>query len=1750
MSLSLDTNSPLPYGDWLQYHDAINPKNAQSDYLLYLNNWYKNKNSKSQNNSLSIKEQYVQLAKDLSYLFASDESVDPFLKNIDFTNDEDIIYAIPFFAKKLKQIAIVLKNKRQSVKKSKLKYNLIGSNDGLEKLLYDYVLKGFTNTENSITQVPASPLLNYFPDLSAVKNNFFIEIEELHDTNSYFDSDPTVSIENYLNHNEIDDLTPLDGLTDDEITHIISTRFLPRVAETPLSNIFKAYVTSLPSLSTVSLSSNAYNLTYNEINASKKYLGEPVYGLTAVRLKETNKPDVAFSLNLQQGNNWFYWPSGNFVLNDSIYNNTFSPITLNNSNLINSNATAGSDYTTSDLIFTDKNGIVEGAWLRGPYYVTTVENAKITINGSDTKNFIYPFAGIEIDSKSLNFSNYSIDDTNNYIIDNFPSTVKAQILKDYYTSKLPLITANPIYLNQTELINLGSHASEFSTEADNVIKLKKSFYFSPTYSENIDGPIDQAYLYKFQKTDIPINVGINQIHWPIYKYTSTDNSPITIKNDFCSDISLSDINPLYTMAGAIAGTTFSNSDVIYKYTMRDGDPIEAAWLGSGSVSNLDINHNSIPVYSTPATKCAQPIEGPVQNTLSFVANGSDKISFVWMDADTPADNVFKYINHLPTCPYGKSMPHNFYQDQDYQNPSPINSINSWSSCICKSVNYSPIGHSGNLVTDYNGMADYLFADPDGVGVDFTLNGWSDTRGFDVNNSPQFSFYHITGGDNQVGYGSGTWKTGTGDRMILKTGRRYTYYRTSLRNSTVGNAPYFVTNYKYKNITGLYTSTDSFNLVIALDASKSQTNSIQNTKKIASSVIRKILSSNKNVKISVIIFGSNASRLSYLTNDYSTLSLLVDNLDAYPSNDNSQTNIFSALQLANKILTTTVSTGGYTSSISSLCSNLNYTLVQGTVNALSLLNKPNGLPSKILIFSDGVETIANGLGSAEATLLKNSNIEIYGVNSGELSYSNNLIETISSDLNHYFDLQNYLISGDGDINSFIEYIISKLGNTKPIIPKWYKAIRDNLGNWVTTDQDSDLVLRSGDYISYVHRESIYYSSPINSNTNFILNNISFTINIKLDGWDYSSATFDLNNIGENYGGKPFWAKVYTSPDSNNNWYKGTNAFGGQVRFFNDYTPIHQPEISSLILQSGDNIKYTRNIDKKLIWQQPLTLNTLISTYQWNKLSFKEDFSNLADFISINKYDGIVSDTGIISDITLEGYSAFKPAYYNYYARNSFNYTENLYYLNRCLNSFVTYNTGAIVVPNEPYANLDNVHYPTVATVSFPSQAVSNRQVGEYLLPEKLGTPYFRGKGYTIALDDNSLSYIDSISAERIYLDLEKYGPRNRGLTKKDQISPTKITNISNSWFVEPYSSGTKSGMIVDTLENQKLTPYQSSYEIYGKNYYGLARQDDIFEFWTPTIGGVWNDESQYPLDFKKQLPALEYTERKKALLANKGNMPNWRTDIYGTDYGIYKQFSPSDIWGLKMWFSADYGTLTSLSNDPFVPDTLADTINNQNVIKWIDKSGKFNNLIVSVGQPKLIKDPKLNNKLSILFDGSSNFYNDLNINTSNATLFIVGNYNNNSQSQVLAAFGNVSASNVNSINNGVLVFSKNSTFDFMFGSSLGVTLPDSSNVNQVTLSSTNISNNISKYYLFESVFSQPNIKTYITGNLYADTYNTFPNYSFDTALYSIGSFWVGSYVKNSILSNCSIAEIIYYEKALTDDERKQVENYLITKYGLS
>ena len=69
MSAPLNTISPLTYPTWLKYQKNLKPDTSTELYSEYLHEWYRNNTLLTSTNGNAIRENYIQLLKDLNFLF-------------------------------------------------------------------------------------------------------------------------------------------------------------------------------------------------------------------------------------------------------------------------------------------------------------------------------------------------------------------------------------------------------------------------------------------------------------------------------------------------------------------------------------------------------------------------------------------------------------------------------------------------------------------------------------------------------------------------------------------------------------------------------------------------------------------------------------------------------------------------------------------------------------------------------------------------------------------------------------------------------------------------------------------------------------------------------------------------------------------------------------------------------------------------------------------------------------------------------------------------------------------------------------------------------------------------------------------------------------------------------------------------------------------------------------------------------------------------------------------------------------------------------------------------------------------------------------------------------------------------------------------------------------------------------------------------------------------------------------------------
>jgi hypothetical protein len=301
------------------------------------------------------------------------------------------------------------------------------------------------------------------------------------------------------------------------------------------------------------------------------------------------------------------------------------------------------------------------------------------------------------------------------------------------------------------------------------------------------------------------------------------------------------------------------------------------------------------------------------------------------------------------------------------------------------------------------------------------------------------------------------------------------------------------------------------------------------------------------------------------------------------------------------------------------------------------------------------------------------------------------------------------------------------------------------------------------------------------------------------------------------------------------------------------------------------------------------------------------------------------------------------------------------------------------------------------------------------------------------------------------------------------------------------------------------------------------------------------------------------------------MQEWRTDIFGNNYGLFKQVLPSSIKNLGLWYSADYGTLSAV-----VPDK-ATNPNGGKVIRWLDRSGNNNHLNAYNTAPELnssfikplnapvIKQNYINGKPAVYFDGTSNLHlNSFLRNKKEVTIYVVGKYHEANTSFARHNYQPMLSYSLSSAlikdtqyfeNETFALYQHNGNNAFGFGNPVA----DSTNPNKfgnpiIFNSSKNLISEIqitnSEFNIFEFVFTPSFASSFINDQYYMNTKDlgkTLGKNLNMSAINDSDGMWVASYGGGQYPTKCAIAEIIVFDRALTNRERIDVNNYLSDKY---
>lgn len=192
---TLDNFQPFSFFEYLKYSRQVaTPEQFTNGYSEYLQLWYATTNTEQVKQIDEIKMRYVDVLKDIALNFTTvDEK--RFLSNLDYDNPSDLAIAIPFYARKLKEICLFYTKKRESLKNRAQEVRIKGTSLSIEKSIFqniiDYVYSA--NEEGSIGI-----------DIKQLANSLQIDIVDYFDVYSnYFDLDPTANVDDLGITNEL-----------------------------------------------------------------------------------------------------------------------------------------------------------------------------------------------------------------------------------------------------------------------------------------------------------------------------------------------------------------------------------------------------------------------------------------------------------------------------------------------------------------------------------------------------------------------------------------------------------------------------------------------------------------------------------------------------------------------------------------------------------------------------------------------------------------------------------------------------------------------------------------------------------------------------------------------------------------------------------------------------------------------------------------------------------------------------------------------------------------------------------------------------------------------------------------------------------------------------------------------------------------------------------------------------------------------------------------------------------------------------------------------------------------------------------------------------------------------------------------------------------------------------------------------------------------------------------------------------------
>jgi hypothetical protein len=208
----------------------------------------------------------------------------------------------------------------------------------------------------------------------------------------------------------------------------------------------------------------------------------------------------------------------------------------------------------------------------------------------------------------------------------------------------------------------------------------------------------------------------------------------------------------------------------------------------------------------------------------------------------------------------------------------------------------------------------------------------------------------------------------------------------------------------------------------------------------------------------------------------------------------------------------------------------------------------------------------------------------------------------------------------------------------------------------------------------------------------------------------------------------------------------------------------------------------------------------------------------------------------------------------------------------------YTSGLLFEADSEFANVLNKRYPTIAAVPSEEFLKTGKEIGLFFKPDKIGLTNFTNFNFTHSID------LTKLQPNSVYYfpDPSKYGNVS-GNSKLNFESP--IVFFENNYFNKiDYTNQYKFGDVASDPYYQTYRAYQSREQTLNRSNFGIQRYTDSQDFFTGDFSTIWKNVDVYPITPYGEYPIADRTE---ALLPINKTLVQFKSDVYGNQYGLYK-----------------------------------------------------------------------------------------------------------------------------------------------------------------------------------------------------------------------------------------------------------------------